>query len=140
MVGSLCIVMRFIMRNRPCGFEAEQSLLLGADWRPRKSGGSAVCKRLRPQEAFGANCDTRAEGDGYPAPKRNQFSFSCPFGLLRSSVCWLNGAHPHKEAQTTLSSPESQMQPSYLETPSQRHPGRAPRPCQGTINIVHIEN
>lgn len=66
-------------------------------------------------------------------PKRNQFSFSCPFGLLRCSVCWLNGAHPHKEAQTTLRSPESQMQPSYLETPSQRHPERAPSLCQGAI-------
>lgn len=67
-VGYLCIVMRFIMRNRSCGFGTEQSLLLGADWRPRNSGGSAVCKHLRPQEASGANFDTRVEGDVYPAP------------------------------------------------------------------------
>lgn len=70
---------------------------------------------------------------GIQLPKRNQFSLPCPFVLLRCSVCCLNGAHPHKEAQTTLRSPESQMQPSYLETPSQTHPGRPPSPCQGTV-------
>lgn len=87
MVGSLCIVMRFIMRNRPCGFEAEQSLPLSADWRPRKSGGSAVCKRLRPQEAFGANCDTRAEGDGVSSALRGTNSLFLVLLVYSGALC-----------------------------------------------------
>lgn len=47
--------------------EAEQSVLWGTDWRPRKTGGRAVCKHLRPQEAGGANLDSRVEEDGYLA-------------------------------------------------------------------------
>lgn len=47
--------------------EAEQSVLWGADWRSRKTGGRAVCKHLRPQEAGGVNLDSRVEEDGYLA-------------------------------------------------------------------------